>query len=86
MVCLTGNSGLWVDCGPLDRATEQQLAEKAGLVVKRSVVKSLTYLVAADVDSLSGKARQARQKGVSIVPQEAFWRALGVEVRPAPPR
>ncbi len=84
-VCFTGNSGLWVDGGPLDRATEQRLAENAGLVVKRSVIKNLTYLVAADLDSLSGKAKQARQKGVSSVPQEAFWRALGVDVRPAPP-
>jgi len=36
--------------------------------------------VVADPDSDSGKARKARQYGVRILTELAFWQKLGVEV------
>jgi DNA polymerase-3 subunit epsilon len=56
------------------------LAEEAGLVVKSNVSRRLTYLVAADPTSLSGKAQAARERGVAIVHEYAFWQALGITV------
>ena len=43
----------------------------AGFVVESIVTKRTVLLVAADLDSLSGKARKARSYGISIVGEEA---------------
>lgn len=37
-------------------------------------------LVVADPDSLSGKARKAREYEIRIVAEVAFWSMIGVEV------
>ena len=50
---------------PRDRL-EQRLNE-AGFIVEPAVTKRTALLVAADLDSLSGKARKAREYGIPIV-------------------
>jgi len=60
VVVLTG-----VMSEPRDRL-EQRLVE-AGLVVEALVTKRTTLLIAADLESLSGKARKARSYGIPIV-------------------
>jgi DNA polymerase-3 subunit epsilon len=44
------------------------------------VTKKLDYLVTPDPDSMSGKAKKAREYGVRIVAEPVFWRMVGVEV------
>lgn len=53
----------------------EQLLTDLGVVVKPGITKKTTLLVAADPDSLSGKAQKARQYGVPIV-DEGGLRAL----------
>jgi DNA polymerase-3 subunit epsilon len=40
------------------------LAVEHGLIVKKGVAKDLDFLVAADPDSMSGKAKKAREYGI----------------------
>lgn len=54
----------------IDRATQ------AGLVVHPNVTKHVALVVAADPDSLSGKARKADTYGIPIVTEHAFARML----------
>lgn len=62
---------------PIGRADAERLARNAGMVVKAGVSKKLDILVCADPSSQSTKARKARELGVRIMAEEAFWRALG---------
>lgn len=48
---------------------EQRLTA-AGFVIESTVTKRTALLVAADLDSLSGKARKARSYGIPIVGEE----------------
>jgi DNA polymerase III subunit epsilon len=54
----------------VERATE------AGLQITTSVSRKTRVLVAADPDSLSGKAKDARRLGVPVVGETAFARAI----------
>ncbi|MDU0288027.1 exonuclease domain-containing protein [Saccharothrix longispora] len=54
------------------RAVWEERARAAGLVVGGGVTKKTRLLVAADPDSLSGKAKKARANGVPIVGEETF--------------
>jgi DNA polymerase-3 subunit epsilon len=56
----------------LPRSEWEQRAEAAGLVPWRSVTKKVRLVMAADPDSLSGKARKAADYGIPIVTEEAF--------------
>ena len=56
------------------------MASDAGLEVRASVTKKLELLVVADPDTQSIKARKAREYGVRIMAEAAFWRALGLPV------
>lgn len=60
-------------------------AEAAGLTVSlRTVTKKTAVVVAADPDSLSGKARKAHDYGIPVVGEPAFeamWRALSAATR-----
>lgn len=60
----------------LPRETWEQRAYDAGLRTHRSVTRQVRLVVSADPDSLSGKARQARDYGIPIVGCEAFERML----------
>ena len=79
-VCFTGEPRLWFEGEPLTRTVSRELWEAAGLAVRSNVSRKLTYLVAADPDSLSGKARLARERGIPIITHDVFWRALGIAV------
>ena len=61
----------------LPREEWEQRAVRAGLVVRPDHVSGKTRLVvAADADTLSGKARQARERGVPVITEAAFHRLL----------
>jgi hypothetical protein len=53
-------------------AVAAQRASAAGLVVGSSVTKKTSLVVAADPDSLSGKARKAGSYGTPVVAEGAF--------------
>ncbi|HZL64726.1 MAG TPA: exonuclease domain-containing protein [Thermoleophilia bacterium] len=76
-VCFTGQLARTVDGLPIERAQAEAIARSAGLTVKSGVSKRLDVLVCADPDSCSVKARKARDYGVRIMAEQAFWRALG---------
>lgn len=78
-VCFTGTFQCRVKGNPATRQLATQIAEQQGMVVKRSVTKTLDFLVAADPDSLSGKARKAHQYGVRVIAEPVFWRLMGVD-------
>lgn len=61
-----------------DRAVWEERARAAGLTVKSGggVTKATTLLVTADPDSLSGKARKAREYGIPVVTEAGFARLL----------
>jgi DNA polymerase III subunit epsilon len=79
-VCFTGSLSGRLDGEPVTRARAEQLATAAGLVVAPGVTKGLDLLVVADPDSLSAKARKARQYGTRIMAEAVFWQAIGVAV------
>jgi DNA polymerase-3 subunit epsilon len=58
------------------RAEIQDRATSAGLRVTTGVSKKTRVLVAADPDSLSGKAKDARALGVPVVGEDRFLNAL----------
>lgn len=70
---------LVVFTGDMSRPREEWMrrAAAAGLVPHPSVTKSVALVVAADPDSLSGKARKAAAYGIPIVGECAFEQMLG---------
>jgi len=66
-----------------DREEWQAGAEAAGLLVGEGVTKKTRLLVAADPDSMSGKAKKARQYGIPIVHPEAYRSMLENLLLPA---
>lgn len=60
----------------MSRSELEARSEKAGLKVTGSVSRFTRLVVAADTDSLSGKARRARELGVPIVDVATFLRML----------
>lgn len=59
-----------------DRAVLENLSTSHGLVVKNNVSKNVDILVVADVDSMSGKAKKARELGTKIVAEQVFLNLL----------
>lgn len=59
-----------------DRADIAAEATAAGVRVTGAVSKQTRVLAAADPDSMSGKAKRARECGVPVVSEDAFLRAL----------
>ena len=51
--------------------------EAQGGTIKSSAVKGLSYLVASDPSSTSGKAAQARKNGTTIIGIDDMWTMLG---------
>jgi DNA polymerase-3 subunit epsilon len=49
-----------------------QLLVSAGLEIKSSISKKVRLLIAADADSLSGKAAAARKLGITVISTEMF--------------
>ena len=54
------------------RAEWEERARRAGLVPHGAVTKKVALVVAADPDSLSGKARKAESYGIPIIGESAF--------------
>src|SRR5262249_47711166 len=79
-VCFTGELVSSLQDQRITRDLAEKLATNAGLEVCPSVTKKLDLLVVADPDTQSIKARKARQYGVRIMAETAFWKAIGVRV------
>ena len=64
--------------GDMDVPREEWIARAAlaGLVAHPGVTKKVALVIAADPDSLSGKARKAADYGIPIVTEQAFARML----------
>jgi DNA polymerase-3 subunit epsilon len=70
-----------------DRAEITTLAVASGLRVTTGVSRKTAVLVAADPDSLSGKAKDARALGVPVVGEDVFLKAVSAlqgQAQPAP--
>jgi DNA polymerase-3 subunit epsilon len=79
-VCFTGTLRSCYQGQLITRGRAEELARAAGLRVAKSVTRGLDVLVVADPNTLSTKARKARDLGVRILAEAAFWRAIGVQV------
>jgi len=79
-VCFTGQLNSKLDGNLIDRALAQQLAMERGLILKSGVSNKLDFLVTADPNSLSGKAKKARELGTKIIAESVFWNMIGIAV------
>jgi DNA polymerase-3 subunit epsilon len=79
-VCFTGELLGSLQATAITRKLAEDLASQAGLKPMKSVTKQLDILVVADPHTMSGKGRKAREYGTRIMTEQAFWRALGIEV------
>ncbi|MFC4015254.1 exonuclease domain-containing protein [Nonomuraea purpurea] len=70
LVAFTGEMGA-------GRESLEERARTAGYVPHPRVTRKVKLLVAADPDTLSGKARKARIYGIPIVTAQAFLRLIG---------
>ena len=68
-VCFTGEMSV-------SRPELERRSVEAGLTLKGGVSKKLDLLVVADADSMSGKARKARELHIRIVSEPVFLRML----------
>lgn len=78
-----GGSSLVVLTGEMRRSRDAIEADLArlGVPTARAVTKKTTLVIAADVDSLSGKAKKAKQYGIPIASEDALEAALEQQVR-----
>lgn len=77
-VCFTGALQCRVAGEVVTRAHAERLATEAGLTVRSSVSKKLDLLVVADPETLSGKAKKARELGTRVMADAVFFRGIGV--------
>jgi DNA polymerase-3 subunit epsilon len=68
-VCFTGAMAV-------ERSEIESLAKSRGLTVKPGVSRKLDLLVVADADSLSTKAKKARELGIRIIHESVFMQML----------
>jgi DNA polymerase III subunit epsilon len=80
-VCFTGALECRLGGEKITRERAQELATNAGLVVHSRVTKSLDVLVCADPESMSGKAKTAREYGTRVLAETAFWPLIDVDVQ-----
>lgn len=79
-VCFTGAITSTIDGRAITREQALKLAADRGLIATDSVTKATDILVLADPDSMSGKAKKARQYGTRLMSDRAFWILVGVRV------
>ncbi len=79
-ICFTGTFTCHIHGQLALRSDAERKATENGMRVRGTCTKKLDYLVAADPDSMSGKARKARQYGVRILAEAVFWRMMGVDI------
>jgi DNA polymerase-3 subunit epsilon len=77
-VCFTGELGACYQGEPISRAMAERLATESGMDVRKGVTKNLDFLVVADPDSMSSKAKKARAYGVRVIAEAVFWKMIGV--------
>ncbi|GIK15635.1 MAG: hypothetical protein BroJett003_05990 [Planctomycetota bacterium] len=80
LICFTGDLTACLGGKPIDREFAERTASDRGMIIKTGVSRKLDFLVAADPDSNSGKARKAREYGTRIISEAQFWRMMGVQV------
>jgi len=79
-ICFTGAFRCSIDGQPASRQMAIDVAQRAGMVIQKGVTKSLDYLVVADPDTQSGKARKARKYGIPILAEPVFWNLMQVDI------
>jgi len=79
-VCFTGTMTSSYNSILITRDIAHNLAKEKGFFIGKGVTNDLDYLVVADPDSMSGKAKKARDKGIKIIAEQAFWFMLGIQV------
>jgi len=78
-VCFTGALQCRIRGTRATREIAHAVAEEAELIVRKGVTTNLDFLVAADPDSLSGKAQKAHRYGVRVIAEPVFWRLVGID-------
>lgn len=78
-VCFTGAMNAIIEGERATRERATEIAEARGMVVVKGVTKALDYLVLADPDSQSGKAKKARRYGTRLLAESVFWTMMGVQ-------
>jgi DNA polymerase-3 subunit epsilon len=79
-VCFTGALQCRVEGVIATRSLAEQIAADNGMIVRSTVSRRLDYLVTADPDSMSTKARRARECGVRMIAEPVFWDMVGINV------
>jgi len=79
-VCFTGSLQGRRAGEAISRGEAEALARAHGMDVRPRVTRELDYLVAADPDTMSGKAKKARSYGIPILAEARFWQLLGIQV------
>jgi len=79
-ICFTGTLACRIEGKQASRRMAEEKSKAVGMVVKKNVSKSLNFLVVADPDTMSGKAKQARILGTRIIAEPVFWRLVGVSI------
>ncbi len=79
-VCFSGEMTCTINGDRLTRTMAQAIAKSAGMIAEKNVTQRLDYLVLADPNSMSSKARKARKYKIPILAENAFWLMLGIEV------
>jgi DNA ligase (NAD+) len=69
---LTGKSFCFTGAMEYKRKDLQDMVTAQGGTNLDSVTKNLTYLVIADPNSTSGKAKKARELGITLISPEQF--------------
>ncbi len=78
-VCFTGELHGKINGEAITRELAEDLATKAGLIVKQGVSKKLDLLVVADPETQSGKAKKAHECGTRIMAEAVFWKMIGLD-------
>ena len=68
--------------GKLRNFTRNQaraMAVNAGMVIYEAVLTDLDYLVMADLNSTSSKARKARRYGVKLISEDDFLKMMDLD-------
>lgn len=79
-VCFTGELTSKLNGELISRETALKIVEQKGMIAKNTVTKATDILVVADPDSLSGKAKKARQYGIRIMTDRAFFSYIGIAI------
>ena len=79
-ICFTGALNCTINGNIATRTIVQRAASDAGMIVQKGVTKKLDILVVADPNSMSGKARKAREYGIRLIAEPVFWNMVGINV------